>query len=1374
MAGSNTAEPKHIREEGGLVGLSQMRKGSVIVVFALCALGFGQPCFSQMSPLPQEVENKGNGYARLSQPQSTDIPLRQRFLGWRYALIAGQNSARWVRPRASGITARADTTRAVTKVHAEANPEVSFGSAGFKSPGELSTGFLPTAVVQGDFNADGKMDLAISNGGENTIYVYLGKADGTFSTPEVLYTAGQSPVWLAAAQFRSAGHLDLITVDGDSKQVEVFSGNGDGTFKASSVVATLAQIPSLIVTADFNKDGHLDFAVGLVVDAGTISPQFQLFLGDGSGSFPSTVTPPPVDNSQGNGPLPTDWMSTGDLNNDGFTDVVTTIAYRGAVTYLNQRGKSFSQSSVFNPEDTAVAVGLGDMDGDGCMDALQTGVWGYLSIAKGNCDGTFTQTGPTAELGDVDVAITAADVNGDGKLDIVASAAFSDAEVYAGGPIGAYGGYLVSVLLGDGKGNLGPAEIYRTGSEAYSLVLSDLKGTGRPDIVTISQTEDTASVFINDGTGGFGSPSGETLGYLTGVTNAPIPSGEPQTFDVNGDGKPDVLLIEFGQNATMPSSITSLLNDGTGKLGPPIRSPINVGPTTPYPLFVAGKFRGASPADLVYVYLYSAPGAAFIPGNGDGTFGSAVSLGTLPSPYVMASGDLNGDGKLDFAVFGYASVNSSTTMELDVFLGNGDGTFKHLAPQNFAALAPPSALPSQLIAGDFNHDGALDLLIDNSGIDLDLALGNGDGTFKRPTTLESNFGPPVVADFNHDGYLDLAQPEDPDVNTTENALITAGGPFSAAAATVYLGGPGGTFTKQSTYTMAGVLGSPYLLLGDFNGDGNSDLALPYFPATIGRPWEMRLEILHGNGDGTFTPEGIPYQLPAYDRPVVGGDYRGAGVTDLLDLVGATSSINTLSAVAAPALAITADSSPLTGPQGSATVTLALPTASAQTVQLSSSDPAVTIPGSLSFASGEFQHSFTFIVGPGYDSSHVLAITAELGGQTATAYFAKANSNLHPGVTASIGSGLPAMTSTAASPGNDVALLLTLQSHSGYSGTFGRFNCSGLPTGAQCNFAQPSVVLLPGGFAQVAFDLTTTSATPIGSYRLTIGASNGELFPSASLEFAVGAISLTATPAMIQWNGNGPPTTTVTAAYTNYSQSIQVNCTGLPSGANCDVPGVLFPSSLTMPVTLSVLGNVVPQDYPFVIEGKSGGVTANVNATLRVSNFSANLATTSVTVAKGRSATFNVNLQSLNHFSNDNISFSCQSAASLVCTTPTSHASLSDGGSTTVALTVTPSSTASARPFWRFADFSWQASLALIILVLKPKSRTGYKLPLRFWAICGYLLLTGTITACGGGSGTGGGTGPTSHTTTISVSAQAPTGSGILQQSVGTLTLTITE
>lgn len=271
----------------------------------------------------------------------------QRFLGWKYAAVASQDTSRWARPSRSSapspaINSNDFTTAATSTLTSSAN---STAYAGFASPAKLPTGYLPTAVAQGDFNGDGKVDLAISNAGDNTIYVYLGKGDGTFAIPEVLYTAGQSPVWLTAAKLRNNGHLDLIAVDGDSNQVEVFFGNGDGTFQSPVVVATLNQIPTFVLAGDFNKDGITDLAVGLVVAADQMQPQFEVLEGDGTGVFPSALKPPLIDNESG-GALPTSWLAAGDVNNDGLLDLVATVAFSGAITYLNQVGTGFQQGQI--------------------------------------------------------------------------------------------------------------------------------------------------------------------------------------------------------------------------------------------------------------------------------------------------------------------------------------------------------------------------------------------------------------------------------------------------------------------------------------------------------------------------------------------------------------------------------------------------------------------------------------------------------------------------------------------------------------------------------------------------------------------------------------------------------------------------------------------------------------------------------------------------------------------------------------------------------------------------------------------------------------------------------------------------------------------
>src|ERR1022692_2747187 len=146
----------------------------------------------------------------------------------------------------------------------------------------LPAGFIPTGITNGDFNEDGKMDFAISNGGDNTIYVFLGNGDGTFKVPEILYTQGQSPNWITAVKLRKNGHLDLAVTDGDSNTVEVFPGNGDGTFQPSTQTS-LPQIPSFILAADFNNDGNQDLVVGLVLDLDATEPQIEVLLGNGAG-----------------------------------------------------------------------------------------------------------------------------------------------------------------------------------------------------------------------------------------------------------------------------------------------------------------------------------------------------------------------------------------------------------------------------------------------------------------------------------------------------------------------------------------------------------------------------------------------------------------------------------------------------------------------------------------------------------------------------------------------------------------------------------------------------------------------------------------------------------------------------------------------------------------------------------------------------------------------------------------------------------------------------------------------------------------------------------------------------------------------------------
>jgi hypothetical protein len=1198
-----------------------------------------------------------------------------------------------------------------------------FLNPGFASRTHLPTGYLPTAIVEGDFNEDGHMDVAISNGGDNTVYVLLGKGDGTFQVPEILYTQGQAPNWITASSLRHNGHLDLVVSDGDSQSIEVFLGKGDGTFQAGVQVA-LPQIPTFVLASDYNKDGNQDIVVGFVVEPGPGpgQPQFQVLLGDGAGGFLGGIIPPPLLVMD---PTPTAWIASGDLNKDGYPDLVTTYTGGAAITYLNQGGKAFAQGAPFGPNDGPMVVGLGDMDEDGCLDAVELGTFGYLTIAKGTCDGNFVQGSYAAELGDLEPAVRVVDVNGDGHLDVVASAAFYQV---SGPGFGAEAGYLVSVLKGDGKGGFSPAQIYRGGWDAFSLVVADFSGDNKPEIITADSFENQASFFLNDGNGNYDGAQGEAIGYLDGVVNAPNPTVSMQSADVNGDGKPDLVLIEDGMFSP-PSQITVLRNDGTGKFMPPVRSPITAGPAVLYPEFAIGAFRDPNKADLVLISKFTAQNiVAFLPGNGDGTFGAATTLATLPWPAKVVTGDFNNDGKLDFLVYGGNGDSNAALPEIDVFLGQGNGTFKQLLPQTFSPLN--TAGVQQIFALDLNHDGKLDLLIGNNtnggwtdtGDDLVQFLGNGDGTFIAPTILIPHFGAVAVQDVNGDGLPDLIQGRDP----TEDVGATI---FGKPGVTVYLGKADGTFSQQPTYTLPGAV-APSLepvLVGDFNGDHIPDIAVRYL-RDGNRLTEPRLRVLQGVGDGTFEVTNHVFQLPGYSDPFVGADFDADGKTDLVELVGFTSSFHTLPAAAAPSLFINFNSNPIFGTNGSATVTLDKPSSTAEIVSLAASDAAVQMPASLHFAAGQQSESFSFSLGPGFDTGRVLALYATLGAETAVAYGSRPN----PNATVRVAASLP-QDSVSITPGESFKSILALGSEGGYFGTFAEPHCLGLPAGASCIFSGGLLEVPVGGAAVTTFTVVTTGTTPFGSYPVSISTSDGFIQASAALQLGIGDFTLTVNPSVIVMGPSGSAIATVTSTSTNgLNEFIALTCLGLPANVQCGQTG----NSLTANDGLTSLGvgggPFAAQDYPFQVKGTATIASHAINAVLRVGDFTASLDKTSATLSSGQSAAFNVTLVSINHYTSS-ITVSCQSpSASLSCTASPAPAPLTDGGTVSVQLTVTEAKMSSIlipilpRKGPRRFEFAILCLLAAVLSRLGRQRRTV--------SILAVLVISATLIACGGGAG----------------------------------------
>jgi hypothetical protein len=495
-----------------------------------------------------------------------------------------------------------------------------------------STGTTPNSIVAGDFNGDGKLDLAVGNAGDNTVSIYLGNGDGTFSGPVTVPT-GAAPWWIIAGDFNGDGKLDLATSGGGGSTVSVLLGNGDGTFQTHVDSPTLPYAIAL-AAGDFNGDGKLDLVVGA-------ANAFCVLLGNGDGTFQA-----PAQVAATNG----GHFAVADYNGDGILDIASLDINGGGVTiYLGKGDGTFQAGAGYPaPQEFCNSIVAGDFNHDGKLDLAFTsyseaysyggpsgiGTHNTVSVLLGNGDGTFQAradygTGPGPEVA------VAADVNGDGHLDLVVA----DSLLKAGGQT-----QTVSVLLGRGDGTFTEAhQNYPTGTSgsmiSNGVVFSgDFNGDGKPDLgglITNASTYNVqAGIALSNGDGTFQAPKITNLGayYTTGVTG-------PVLGDFNHDGKLDLAVIV---DAFSPQLLV-MLGNGDGTFQTPIATTL-----TAYGPFVIGDFNGDGKLDVAYTQLGGHVGVLL--GRGDGSFGAEqdFATGSLPGPLVAA--DLNGDGKLDLVV----------------------------------------------------------------------------------------------------------------------------------------------------------------------------------------------------------------------------------------------------------------------------------------------------------------------------------------------------------------------------------------------------------------------------------------------------------------------------------------------------------------------------------------------------------------------------------------------------------------------------------------------------------------------------------------------------------------------------------------------------
>lgn len=621
-----------------------------------------------------------------------------------------------------------------------------------------------TLMATGDFNGDGQPDLVTipATNGPIILSVLLNAANPT--TPLIVTTAlGPSITGIAhlvAADMNNDKKLDLVAnaQSSGSSGIAILLGNGDGTFQSPAFYPLVG--PGNLVVTDLNGDGYPDLAI--ITAQTLLSLKVAVLLNQGSNA-PGTLSAPtsyPLSISFAqSGPLN---IGAGDFNGDGKQDILVG-GTNLAVFYGQGDGTLQSQQS------PVVPIGLigggyfvaSDLNHDGISDvayiaasAANTSILS-LQVLLGHSNGTFT-VGSNLPLSLSNAypaaLVPAGTTNGGTNLNL---AAVSD---------------KTSILLGDGNGNFSLGLSYAMNGTPFPV----LNSSGKTDLVfelssnLISSVDNQITRLTANGDGTFQGiptlplnsvfPFGFVAADLNGdgltdvlyvdsqnnlvtglgrgngtftVTNrvADAPSKLFVTSDFSGDGNPDVAIITQGDASHYPSSpvVDSMLVLYNGNGDGSFQSP-----AAPVDLQVVGAmsavtsdFNGDGTADVVVAYSngYNDPtasqGLVFLPGKGDGTFGTALPLTpqsfSFATPQILAA-DLNNDHKLDLLWNG------------SIYLGNGDGTF------NMSTVSLPGPV---LAVGDLNGDGIPDVVIGTS-----VYAGNGDGTFQSSplytATLPSN------------------------------------------------------------------------------------------------------------------------------------------------------------------------------------------------------------------------------------------------------------------------------------------------------------------------------------------------------------------------------------------------------------------------------------------------------------------------------------------------------------------------------------------------------------------------------------------------------------------------------------------------------------